>query len=168
MALRMTVLVLLAACSMSLAVSARAETPLQKLEASGELPVLDRSDSMAGSDENQNFIRDDIDAYIGKQGYTEPQRKAATQLAREFQQAVIAGGEQALATDKAKPIALRMSRAINCIYSVQPETAARSVETYKSLTTNTKKRLKSYLRYSKALDGTAGGIPHGDTCEKDE
>lgn len=147
-----------------------AETPpeaIKNLEMQGDIPLLDRSDDLAGPDENHNSIRDDIDTYIAKQNYAEPQRKASEQLARSFQQAVIAGGDDTLAQDNAQPIATRMSRAINCAYDTQPETAARNVETYKSLTTNTKQRLKAYLHYSKALDGTASGQPHGDTCDKE-
>ncbi|MDR3177415.1 MAG: hypothetical protein LBT96_00370 [Campylobacteraceae bacterium] len=34
-----------------------------------------------------------------------------------------------------------------------------------SMTTNTKARLQAYLKYNKALDGTASSLPRGDTCE---
>ena len=37
---------------------------LEELEKAGELPTLDRSTSIAGSDADRNGFRDDIDAYI--------------------------------------------------------------------------------------------------------
>lgn len=64
------------------------ETPaqaVQRLEQSGQLPILDRSPDVKGPDANRNGIRDDIDIYISTQPYDGGQRAAVEQLAKGLQ-----------------------------------------------------------------------------------
>lgn len=120
-----------------------------------------------GPDINNNGIRDDIETYIATNYTSTTQRTAAEQFARVMQAAMLVDKADIAA---AKAIALQGSKAVNCIYSrfdgnagsKQPSAV---VEELKSVSTNTKARLLAYLAYSKALDGTAGSIPEGDTCE---
>ena len=141
---------------------------LADLENRGRIPKLDRSDSLEGPDQDNNGIRDDVDAYIA-QHYPEPaQRKAAEQFARAMQEAVTTGSTS---VDTARAIDRRSSAAISCIFdrfdgengSAYP---AAVVEKLEGVTANTKKRLKSYLAYNKTLNGTALGSSEGDNCEK--
>lgn len=132
-----------------------------------ELPShLDRSDSLSGYDENKNGIRDDIDAWLKELGYNGAQLKAVEQLARSLQKAVTL---DPVTRDKAKKISERNTRAIACVFErfqspdpALPGTISRKLE---SLTTNTKARLKNYLAYNKALDGTVSALPDGNGCE---
>lgn len=48
---------------------------------SGNYPVLDRTDTLAGIDSNKNGVRDDIELYISSQNYDEQHKKTALQMA---------------------------------------------------------------------------------------
>lgn len=145
-------------------------TPTQQiaaLEVSGAIPNLERSASMAGTDTNTNGIRDDVEAFITANYPTDPQKNAAKQLASTFQAALLVDKSDLAAV---KDVSAREARAIHCIYTKfdgangakQPAAVVQELE---SVTTNTKTRLLEYLVYAKALDGTSGGLPEGDTCE---
>lgn len=140
---------------------------IQSLEDQGALPKLERSTDVQGSDINTNGIRDDIETYIATNYTSSTQRAAAEQFARVMQAAMLVDKTDIAA---AKAIALQGSKAVNCIYSrfdgnAGSKQPAAVVEELKSVSTNTKTRLLAYLAYSKALDGTAGSIPEGETCE---
>ena len=69
-----------------------------------------------------------------------------------------------------KALSIKATRAVNCIYSkfdgtLGSKQPALVVEELRAVSTNTKARLLAYLSYSKALDGTSGALPEGDTCE---
>ena len=51
-----------------------------QLEARGELPVLDRTDTIAGIDANQNGVRDDIEAFINSLPDTPVQKKGSSRI----------------------------------------------------------------------------------------
>lgn len=140
---------------------------LADLENRGLIPKLDRSDSLEGPDQDNNGIRDDIDAYIA-QHYPEPaQRKAAEQFARAMQLAVTGGSAS---VDAARSIRRQSSEAISCLYdrfdgtngSKYPAAVGKELT---RITTNTKQRLKAYLAYNKNLDGTSWASPDEGTCE---
>ncbi|MDR1460230.1 MAG: hypothetical protein LBI78_01095 [Campylobacteraceae bacterium] len=133
----------------------------------GELPKLDRSSDIAGPDENQNGIRDDIEAYIVENYPDEKHKKALFQYAKVKQASLLVDAADRLA---AKKIGTQNSRALHCIFlrfdtkkgTENPDIVSDKIF---SMTTNTKARLKAYLAYNKALDGTAWTLPEGDTCE---
>ena len=56
---------------------------------SGELPILERTDTVKGVDADQNGIRDDIDAYIKNTYPNEEQQKAVIQYARSLQASLL-------------------------------------------------------------------------------
>lgn len=136
------------------------------LEETGALPKLDRSDDLAGPDENNNGVRDDIEAYI-EQEYSDPQQRAAAmQIARAAQKGVLVD-----ASDKnaVRQVVRETSYAVRCTLNVfdidagkNPALVSREIH---DMTTNTKKRLLAYLEYDKALDGMSLSLPKGDTCE---
>ncbi|QBP14399.1 hypothetical protein [Cupriavidus metallidurans] len=143
------------------------ETPaqaVQRLEQTGQLPILDRSPDVKGPDANGNGIRDDIETYISKQPYDAGQRAAVEQLAKSLQATLlvdVSNNEALRAVDQ------QANRAIHCIWSRFTTTAAASgaVTMYEKLTANTEFRARAYLAYSKALDGTVSSQPRGDTCD---
>lgn len=140
---------------------------IARLEASGEIPALERSTSLAGIDDNHNGVRDDIERYIEKK-YVEPaQRQVAMQTARALQQMLLVDKNDTVALDEASDAG---SRAIVCAKSAFP-TPGGAAELYRmnvdleSMTTNTKARLLAYLAYNKARSGTVSTMPGGDTCD---
>lgn len=141
---------------------------IQALEERGILPKLDRSDSLAGVDANNNGVRDDIEAYL-EQHYSmlETEKyQAIMQTARAFQQKVLVDKTDAI---KVREIARQGSRALNCLsnqFRFERSTFYSVDEKIESMTSNTKARLKAYLAFSKALDGAALTLPSGDTCDK--
>jgi hypothetical protein len=140
---------------------------VERLEASGELPVLDRTDSIAGIDANANGVRDDIERYIEKK-YTAPaQRKAAMQKARVFQEKLLVDKRDEAALDA---VSYRGSVAIACSLpafpgpegAIQGSEMSRELE---SMTTNTKARLLAYLAYNKARSGSVSTMPREPNCD---
>ncbi len=135
------------------------------LEASGTIPKLDRSDSLAGTDANSNGVRDDVETYISS-GYTQAQQRAAAlQFAKAMQAAVLVGGTD---IDAGKRVTLQLLRGVNCVYAKftgsNPQ-AAVVISELEAISTNTKQRLLAYLAYNKAMDGTSWAMPDGDSCE---
>lgn len=155
--------------------SAAASQPLsdaQKiaaLEASGNLPKLDRETSIRGIDVNANGVRDDIEAVIARKYPQQEQRAAAMQDAAALQSALLTNPEDKAAV---KAASLKSSRALKCLFLKfnvvnDPNNASPAIvanETL-SLTTNTKARLQAYLLFDKALDGSVISQPQGNTCE---
>ena len=123
--------------------------------------------SLEGSDQDNNGIRDDVDAYIA-QHYPEPaQRKAAEQFARAMQLAITKG---TISRDAARLVRRKSSEAISCLYEQfdsnkgDKQPAAVGTELRK-ITVNTRERREAYRTFSKNLDGTSWSSPDSGTCE---
>lgn len=134
---------------------------IANLELSGKLPALDRSADILGLDENNNGVRDDIDAYIDR-AYPQPEQHAATiQNAKVLQKYMVVD----ITNDTELRKLLKEShRAINCAFDRfdgYPEV----LDKLEAMTANTKQRLLAYLAVSKAANGMAFGLESGDTCE---
>lgn len=147
-----------------------AASPAQRvaqLEASGELPKLDRTDSIAGIDANANGVRDDIEQHIENK-HTEPaQRKAAMQTARAYQQMLLVDKSDAMELER---VSQASWRTVGCerLAFPGPEGAKQSwkmAQEVKAMTTNTKERLKAFLAYNKARSGSVSSMPEGDACD---
>ena len=139
---------------------------IAKMENSGELPKLDRTDTVAGIDADQNGIRDDIDAYIQKTYPTEEQRKAVSQYAKQLQKKLLADTQNKILV---KQITNEGSRAIGCIYERFSNGDSKNgsvVQEILGVTTNTKPRLSAYMQFDKALDGTVISLPSEDVCDE--
>ncbi|MDR1554698.1 MAG: hypothetical protein LBS39_01570 [Campylobacteraceae bacterium] len=134
---------------------------------SDEIPVLDRTDTIAGIDEDGNGIRDDIEEYINKNYSNEGHRKAMLQYAKTLQANLLVDTTDQFAVKWAD---IQNARAQHCIFlkfditkgDENPSTAWNKV---RSMTTNTKVRLRAYLDFDKALWGIVLSLPEGDTCE---
>jgi predicted small secreted protein len=131
----------------------------KQLEENGIVPKLDRSDDIAGPDNDHNGIRDDVDEYIDSHYTDVKRRKAAQQLARMYQDMLTVDKSD---RDKAKEISRRGMLAIHCGNSVD----VGLYDTIKPLVLNTRKRVKEFYKYDSLLDGTTTTLPEGDTCEK--
>ncbi|MDR0579882.1 MAG: hypothetical protein LBG21_04700 [Campylobacteraceae bacterium] len=134
----------------------------------GEFPNnLDRTDSLTGIDKNKNGIRDDIEDYINKNYSDEGHRKAMMQYAKTSLAVLLVDISDKIAVKQAD---IRRSRASHCIFlkfdakrgDENPNIAWKKI---RSMTTNTKARLKAYLDFDKSLAGMAFALPEEDTCE---
>jgi hypothetical protein len=140
---------------------------VQALEDSGAIPKLERGPTIEGVDANGNGVRDDIDQFIDRSYASEPQRKAARQLAKNLQKSMLVDKQDLTAVRK---LSVEGSRATNCIFlrfdaangSKDPAAVGHELE---AITANTKPRLLAYLAFSKAMDGAVISLPEGDTCE---
>ncbi|AXY60070.1 hypothetical protein [Acinetobacter sp. WCHAc010052] len=137
---------------------------ISKMEDAGELPELERTDTIAGIDTDENGIRDDIDAYIQKNFKNIDQQNAVKQFAKSMQQFILIdpGNRQA-----AKEASIKNSMAISCIYlRFSADTAYKTVNEIDAITTNTKKRLLASNAVDKALDGTVISEQNGEVCDE--
>jgi hypothetical protein len=123
--------------------------------------------SLAGIDNDHNGIRDDIDAYIKEKYKDELQKKAVQQFARNSQLKLVVNLEDEVALQESSNEA---DRATTCVYKTfesEPNIDASDViDEIGNMTTNTKKRLQAYHKYSDALDGFVFTIPQRDYCDK--
>jgi hypothetical protein len=145
-------------------------TPQEKiaqLEASGQLPQLERLPLIGGVDADNDGVRDDIADHIRKT-YTDPvQYRAAMQMARAFQLALLTDLHDAIALREASDAS---NRAIVCAISAFPGDSgrisrSRMLRELESMTTNTKERLQAYLAYNKAQSGSVSTEPEGAACD---
>lgn len=144
--------------------SSTAPTTIASLEASGELPRLDRSDSLAGPDANANGIRDDIDAYLSTKKYDGPQLSAAQQTARSYQLILTTGVQDGQAV---RQVGAKMTNALVCLsdrFTAANPSFSQVAAELEKLTMNTKPRVDAYVAFNKAMSGSATALPEGDTC----
>lgn len=140
---------------------------VQELEEQGVLPRLNRDNSLLGPDDNNNGIRDDIDAMLAKRYTDNRELRAAEQMARAMQSVFTVDLENIVAV---KEVNRQMSRANTCIYSVfDPDSEDRSAfgvgSDLQAMTYNTRKRLRHYMQFNRALSGTSWAKAKEDTCE---
>lgn len=138
---------------------------IQALEASGQLPKLDRSTDIKGPDTDNNGIRDDIDAWIAAQPITDVQKRAAQQMARAQQATLMVDLTNKAALDQ---LGDRTMRGVDCLAdSFEPDyqkglDLSNRIE---AMTANTNERTKKYIAYNRAVSGSSGRLPEGNTCE---
>jgi hypothetical protein len=138
---------------------------IQQLAASGKLPNLDRSSSIAGPDANSNGVRDDIETYIATLPITPVQKGAALQSAKALQQKLTVDLSDAVALDRVSNLG---SRAISCIADVFMPSYQNGFDLdskIEAMTANTKERAKQYLAYNRARSGSVSSAPTGNTCD---
>lgn len=132
--------------------SATVGQALEKLEASGALPVLDRSSSIAGGDANADGLRDDIAQHIDRRPDTGLQKNSLKSFSRAL--------TSAMTVDINDPNALRavanhINTAVSCIWKNYPENSASSlVREIEKLTVNTRSRYDAYMRFNAAMNGS--------------
>lgn len=145
-------------------VSKSPQQAAKDLEASGKIPILDRSSDLKGTDADGNGIRDDIDTYIGKQSYSTSQAQAVRQYAKTLQSAVVLNSSDPAATNA---VSQQMTKAIHCVFlQFGSSSPSATVRTYEKLTANTEARVRSYLLFDSLMEGRAITVPGGDSCEK--
>ena len=121
-------------------------------------PMLDRSDSLTGTDANKDGIRDDIEAFIDALEVPEPVRKALKQEARQAQESLYHDWSAKTETNikKALAIANKYGKVIACkkFIGIPVRDRTNTGRTIDALTYNTKARSIVYLAYNHLLDGS--------------
>lgn len=134
-----------------------------KLEASGQLPVLDRSDSIAGPDANANGVRDDIERHIDSKPDTQAQKNSLKSLSRAFSRAMMVDTKDRNAL---REVANSINLSVICIHQTYPSDkaspAGREIE---KLTVNTRGRYDAYMKFNSAMNGTVMKGVKGVKCD---
>ena len=123
-----------------------------KLEASGQLPVLDRSDSIAGPDVNANGVRDDMERYIDSKPDTPAQKNSLKSASRVLSEAMTVNLNDKNAL---RGVVNKMNISVICVHEKYPlgkgSSMLREIE---KLTVNTRKRYDAYMKFNSALNGS--------------
>jgi len=121
-------------------------------------PTLDRSASLTGVDENNDGIRDDIEAFIDALEVSEPVRNVLKQDARQTQENLYYDFTENNNANvgKAIEIANKYNKVIACkdYVGFDIDDLINTSNTIVALTYNTKARTMAYLAYNHLLDGT--------------
>jgi hypothetical protein len=138
-------------------------TALSALERSGTLPVLDRSDSIVGPDVNANGVRDDIEQWIGSQGWLDGQVRAALQSARSMQAVLTVDQKD---EDRLQRVSQAHAEALACLKRhFEPWQTVHALDAkLEAITMNTYARAKQYALYNRARHGSVSRLAWGDTC----
>ena len=138
---------------------------LRDLEASGAIPVLDRSVTIEGADTDGDGVRDDVDTYIESLPDTDAQQDALRQASRVFTEAMHAG-EGHPDADGLRRMAEMIVNAANCIWvTYGSDAAADKVQDMTRVMVNTPERFDAFAQFDGMLRGVVITIPEGDTCE---
>ena len=127
--------------------------------------AINGNSNLAGTDGDQNGVRDDVDSYIRSEFVARPQRNAAEQYGRALQKVVMMS-----TADEAESLMIEVSSSMACIYSVfeggdrafHPAAVSQKLE---DETFDTNARKKANDRFGQALDGLSWGLSEGETCE---
>jgi hypothetical protein len=138
---------------------------LAALEASGQIPVLDRSSSLPGPDVDANGVRDDIDRYIDDLPDSAAQKNSLKQIARALGTAIQAGVANVTDTRLGEISAL-IGRAVKCIWQrYDVSSAPGKVTTLEKLMANTRTRFDAYDAYNTKVSGRSSRLPRGVVCD---
>lgn len=132
------------------------------VEARAGIPMLDRGDTLVGTDRNSNGVRDDIEDYINSLPDKVSQKNALRQTGMAFT-AVLStnvGNSADLSANSAK-----LSNASSCLFSRYPSALAnKRAREMEKFHINTKQRFDAYDAYNRALSGSTSASPMGSGC----
>lgn len=135
------------------------------LENREELPGLDDSDDIAGSDDDGNGVRDDVDRYIDNLPDTREQKQSLRQASVAFRRSMIDAEEGRLNEQRVRQLNNRMADAIHCLGIVYGlEGLEKRFHQIRKVTVNTKPRFDARMVLNNRSDGIATTLPNGNTC----
>ena len=145
----------------------QAQTTLDHLvaimDAQGDHPILDRSETLVGQDGNANGIRDDIDGFLAAMNASEEERRAAVAIAQSLQ----AIQSTHLTKDSAEVLSQSSAVVDACLIKAFGADAAfvlfKRLEAY---TANTKARAYQYNDYNRLRDGQVGRLLKAPDCHE--
>ena len=134
-----------------------------KLEVSGQLPVLDRSESIAGPDVNANGVRDDIERHIDSKPDTQAQKNSLKALSRALGKAMTVDTKDKNAL---REVANSINLAVICSHQTYPLGAASPLgDEIEKFTVNTRARYDAYMKFNSAMNGTGMKGVKGVKCD---
>lgn len=141
----------------------------QRLVDSKSLPDLDHSTDVAGTDADNNGVRDDIDRFIAGLPDSANQKAALHQLAANLQASLTVDPTN---KEAARAVAQKGSRALGCItylYGNANNANYEWITTMEKYTANTPERFKAYMAFNAALSGMSFHLIRGaDSCDNKE
>lgn len=144
-------------------VALTASQAFAKLETSGELPVLDRSASLAGTDANADGLRDDIERHINSKSDSAPQKNSLKSFSRSLSTAMTVDTQDQNAL---RGVANSMNTSVSCIWKTYPSgSASPMVREIEKLTVNTRARYEAYMKFNAAMDGSVLKNERAVTCD---
>ena len=158
-------MLLVSACSEDALHTPTLAQQIKTFEASGALPKLDVSKDIKGTDQNQNGVRDDIDAWISTLPITDVQKKAATQKAEVFQKTLFVDLTDKVALQVVGDGLMASTFCLADVYEPKMEEGFKLASKIEALTFNTKQRAMRYIQYNKARSGSVTSAPTGNTCK---
>jgi hypothetical protein len=138
---------------------------IDKLVKDGQLPQLDRSSDLKGPDQDNNGIRDDIDAWIVAQPITDVQKKAAQQAARVMQLELLVNIDDKSELNRLGNASMAAVKCLGDSFKPDYQEGLNLSASIEAITANTKERAKQYIAYNRARSGSTGRLPQGNTCE---
>ena len=144
-----------------------ADDLMEALRKNGDIPTLDRSDSLAGPDSNSNGVRDDIDEYIYSLSLDGNRKEIVVNLAKAFQRIQ---SENILTEEVAGSISLDSRSAVSCFVknfysSTYSSDGSRNIfKRIQAYTANTYKRAERVNEYNTLRDGTVVRSPRNINC----
>ena len=138
---------------------------IKALEAGGHLPKLDRSSGIRGPDADNNGIRDDIDMWIAAQPISDAQKEAARQAARVRQAELLVDLNNKAELDRLGDASMASVKCLGDRFKPDYQKGLDLSSKIVAITANTRERAKQYLAYNRAVSGSAGRVPDGNTCE---
>lgn len=136
---------------------------ISSLQASGELPVLNRDPELSGPDEDQNLIRDDIDNYLLNLPVTSQQMEALQSIASSLQKI------QTVSLDNveiAEQLSNEFSLPITCLADAfgASKTGHEYLKKLEAYTANTPSRAQQYIKYNELRNGSVSRLPDPANC----
>lgn len=140
------------------------QSVLQAGMASGALPTLDVTTSVAGTDADGNGVRDDLDKFVAALPDTATQKKALVQLLSAVQLSLTVDATNATAV---AGVANKLNNAVSCTFQVYPggNTAQNRAFLMEELSVNTMPRIQAYQAYNNARNFTTTTLPTGTVCQ---
>ena len=137
---------------------------IKALEVSGMLPKLDVAKDIKGSDQNQNGVRDDIEAWIETQPMTDVQKRAATQKAIVLQKELVVDLHDKVAVQAVADESMHAKKCLVDAYNKNLDEAFNLSRKMDAMNTSTKERLIRSMKFSAAMSGMSVEIPKNYTC----
>jgi hypothetical protein len=114
-------------------------------EVNGKRLELDRSSDIRGPDNDNNGIRDDIDAWIAAQPISDEQKKAARQAARVRQAELLVDLTNKVELDRLGDLSMASVKCLRLSFMPDYQRGYDLSSTIVAITANTKQRAKQYL-----------------------
>lgn len=136
------------------------------LEDSGQIPKLDTSDSLAGTDDDGNGVRDDVDSYIDSLPDSSIQKGALRQISKAYTIALLAGSSED--STELRNTSVKLMNAVHCLWSIYDASVASDrLGDIRKVNVNTVERFKAFMEFGRRVSGWSVRLPREGTCDYD-